>query len=76
MRVDVYQDTAGGWRWRLRAKNGRIVAESGEAYSSKRALRLACSRMCEWSFGGPEGYSNNSEAFRVACDQLEVAGGR
>lgn len=28
-----------GWRWRLRARNGRIVAESGEAYSNRRKLR-------------------------------------
>lgn len=25
-----------GWRWRLKARNGRIVAESGEAYTRKR----------------------------------------
>ena len=25
-----------GWRWRLRAGNGLIVAESGEAYASHR----------------------------------------
>lgn len=24
-----------GWRWRLVASNGNIVADSGEAYSSK-----------------------------------------
>lgn len=24
-----------GWRWRLVARNGRIVAESGEAYSRR-----------------------------------------
>lgn len=29
-----------GWRWRLLARNGRIIAESGEAYTRKRdALR-------------------------------------
>ncbi len=25
-----------GWRWRVQAANGRIVAESGEAYTRKR----------------------------------------
>lgn len=25
-----------GFRWRLRAANGRIIAESGEAYTRKR----------------------------------------
>lgn len=29
-----------GWRWRLVARNGRIIADSGEAYTRKRdALR-------------------------------------
>jgi uncharacterized protein YegP (UPF0339 family) len=31
----VYRDRAGEWRWRLRAANGRIVADSGEGYSSR-----------------------------------------
>lgn len=31
-----------GWRWRLRARNGKIVADSGEAYARKRnAVRAA-----------------------------------
>jgi uncharacterized protein YegP (UPF0339 family) len=24
-----------GWRWRFLAKNGKLIAESGEAYSSR-----------------------------------------
>ena len=31
-KVDVYQDIAGGWRWRLVARNGRILADSAESY--------------------------------------------
>ena len=30
-----------GWRWHLRAANGRIIAESGEAYSSRCAVERA-----------------------------------
>ena len=26
-----------GWRWRLRGRNGRIVAESGESYTRRRS---------------------------------------
>ena len=38
-RFVVYQ-AADGWRWRLVASNGRIIAESGEAYTRARsALR-------------------------------------
>lgn len=33
-RFEVYQ-AADGWRWRLRARNGEVIA-SGEAYKSKR----------------------------------------
>jgi uncharacterized protein YegP (UPF0339 family) len=40
MKVDIY--CAGdGWRWHVRAKNGRIVAESGEAYTRERDARKA-----------------------------------
>jgi uncharacterized protein YegP (UPF0339 family) len=42
LRLSIYQDKAGGWRWRLKASNGRIVADSGEAYvSHANALRAA-----------------------------------
>ena len=30
-RVHVYEDTAGEWRWQVRAANGEIV-EQGEGY--------------------------------------------
>lgn len=32
MRFELYRDAKGEWRWRLRARNGEIVAESGEGY--------------------------------------------
>ena len=34
---EVYRDRRGGHRWRLRAANGRIVADCAEGYSSRRA---------------------------------------
>lgn len=41
-KFEVFQDKGGGWRWRLKARNGRIVAV-GESYtresSAKRSLR-------------------------------------
>ena len=33
---EIYRDTPGDWHWRLRAANGRIVADSAEAYASRR----------------------------------------
>jgi uncharacterized protein YegP (UPF0339 family) len=35
---EVFPDKAGEWRWRLRAGNGEIVAQS-EGYSSKEHAR-------------------------------------
>lgn len=31
---EVYQDEGGEWRWRLRARNGEIVAVGGEGFDS------------------------------------------
>jgi len=35
MRFELYRDSAGEWRWRLRARNGEVVAESGEGYKRR-----------------------------------------
>ena len=37
MKIALYEDTRGEWRWRMRASNGRIVASGGEGFSSKSA---------------------------------------
>ncbi len=43
MTYRIDQDAAGEWRWRLLARNHRIVADSGERYGRRgdcvRALR-------------------------------------
>jgi uncharacterized protein YegP (UPF0339 family) len=36
---EVYEDSAGAWRWRLVAPNGNIIADSGEGYSSKQGAK-------------------------------------
>lgn len=38
---EIYPDKSGDWRWRLRAANGRIVADSAEGYASKRNVNRA-----------------------------------
>jgi uncharacterized protein YegP (UPF0339 family) len=35
MKFHIYKDSSGEWRWRLKAANGNIVADSAEGYSSK-----------------------------------------
>jgi uncharacterized protein YegP (UPF0339 family) len=32
---ELYEDNAGDYRWRLRHRNGNVIADSGEGYSSK-----------------------------------------
>ena len=31
----IFKDTAGYWRWHLKAANGRIIADSSEGYFNK-----------------------------------------
>ncbi len=33
---EVYEDSAGQWRWRLEHDNGNIIADSGEGYATRR----------------------------------------
>lgn len=41
-RIEVFQAKDGEWRWRMRARNGKIVADSGEGYRRKQgAVRAA-----------------------------------
>jgi uncharacterized protein YegP (UPF0339 family) len=43
--VELYADEAGEHRWRLRHDNGNILADSGEGYSSRGAIRTAIDRI-------------------------------
>lgn len=41
-KFEIYADTAGNYRWRLKASNGQIVASSGESFDSRsNAVRAA-----------------------------------
>lgn len=35
MKYEIYQDNRQEYRWRLRATNGRIIADSAEGYVNK-----------------------------------------
>ena len=35
MTYEYYKDSTGEWRWRLKATNGRIIADSGEGYKNE-----------------------------------------
>lgn len=49
-RTIVYQDSAGGWRWKRVAGNGEIIADSGESYTRMADAERAASR----AFMGPD----------------------
>lgn len=36
-KFQLYQDKGKKWRWRVRSRNGRIIAASAQSFSSKRA---------------------------------------
>lgn len=36
MKFEVYKDKKHEWRWRLRANNRKIIADSGESYVNKK----------------------------------------
>jgi uncharacterized protein YegP (UPF0339 family) len=40
-KFEIYQSKSGGFRWRLKARNGEIVAQ-GEEYSSKEGAKNGC----------------------------------
>lgn len=41
---EIYQSRNKEWRWRLRAGNNKIIADSGEGYSRKSAAQKAVHR--------------------------------
>lgn len=45
MRFTVYKDKRGEHRWRMRADNGRIIADSGEGYKTRPGAIKAVVRM-------------------------------
>ena len=38
-KLEMYEDAAGEWRWRLKSTNGRIIANGGEGFHNKSACR-------------------------------------
>ena len=38
-KYELYKSRAGKWRWRLKARNGEIIAMASQGYSSKQAAK-------------------------------------
>lgn len=45
MKLDVYMDRNGEYRWNLKARNGQILADSAEGYRTKHSLMRALRRL-------------------------------
>ncbi len=66
-KFEVYEDSAGEWRWRGIAGNGEIIADSSEGYTRKydaerardRAIELARIEV-EFTDPLPEGNANDA----------------
>lgn len=41
MKVKIYKDNSGEWRWTLKAGNNKIVADSSEGYKTRWGCRRA-----------------------------------
>jgi uncharacterized protein YegP (UPF0339 family) len=39
MKFHIYQDANNEYRWRLKAANGKIIADSGEGYTTKQSCK-------------------------------------
>jgi uncharacterized protein YegP (UPF0339 family) len=49
---DVYRDVQGGYRWRLVAKDGQVLANSHSAYPSKKSVKSAIAGLRAALLGG------------------------
>lgn len=45
LRIIVYKDRKKEWRWRIKSRNGRILADSGEGYKRRISCKLALQMM-------------------------------
>ena len=45
---EVFEDAQGEFRWRLKAANGEIVAQS-EGYSARESAHRSAEKMNEWA---------------------------
>lgn len=45
MKAEIYKDVRGEWRWRIKARNHKTMADSGEGYSSRRKCWQALAKL-------------------------------
>lgn len=65
---ELYEDKAGEFRWRLVSRNGNIIADSSEGYSSKAGAERAIERM-QSNSPGADVLDYGTEHFEVYTDR-------
>ncbi len=45
MKLELYKDVDKEWRWRLIARNGRVVADGQEGYKKRATMKKTLRRM-------------------------------
>lgn len=58
MTFEIFKDKREKWRWRLRATNGKIMANCGESFASKRNAERAAVAI-------EMGFCNKAARFKV-----------
>jgi uncharacterized protein YegP (UPF0339 family) len=48
-KFELYKDRRGEFRWRLRAANGRVIADGAEGYKTKRACLQGIRLLANWA---------------------------
>jgi uncharacterized protein YegP (UPF0339 family) len=52
-RFELYEDIAEAWRWRLRHRNGNVIADGGEGYASKQKAQQGLNSVRRNALGAP-----------------------
>ncbi len=61
---ELYEDSAGEYRWRLRHENGNVIADGGEGYSNKSNAHEAIERV--------QGYAPDADVLDVGQAAFEL----
>jgi len=67
---EVFEDARGKYRWRLRHRNGEIIADSGQGYASERAAEKAVERVQRYAPDAPH-LDIGTAAFEIYEDAAE-----
>ncbi|PSP98321.1 hypothetical protein BRC89_08300 [Halobacteriales archaeon QS_4_70_19] len=69
-RFELFRDRADEWRWRLRHRNGNVIATSGEGYTQAQRAQGAPARRAERAGGGGRRGRRGLTRFRLHLARL------